>query len=333
MRAQRIKMGRREVSKFFAIGALLTPNVTRAQSSMKKVRVGAVSLPRSSSPHWQAFEQRMAELGYHDGENILFEFVEGFGGVDNFKPLYQELVARNVDMLVVVGTEAALKAALEVVSNSMPVVIGAIDFDPVARGYVPALARPAGNITGVYFQQIELTTKRLQIFRDAFPQMRAATVFWTSPSAQQWKVAEEFGASLGLPLVGMELGGKRPDYDKALSEAPPEYRQYLFVVSSGVFFNDRLALAEFALRNRTASMFAGREWVDAGGLISYGPDLASMFRRIAEYVDRIARGAIPSALPLEQPTKFELVVNLKTAKALGVEVRQSIFARANDVLE
>jgi putative ABC transport system substrate-binding protein len=235
-------------------------------------------------------------------------------------------------MLVVVGTEAGLKAALEV-SNSIPVVVGAIDFDPVARGYVPALARPAGNITGVYFQQIELTIKRLQIFKDAFPQMRAATVFWTSPSTQQWKVAEEFGASIGLPLVGVELRGLPLDYDKALNEAPPEHRQYLFVVSSGVFFNDRLTLAEFALRSRTASMFAGREWVDAGGLISYGPDLAAMFRRIAEYVDRIARGAAPSALPLEQPTKFELVVNLKTAKALGIEIQQSIFARANDVLE
>jgi putative tryptophan/tyrosine transport system substrate-binding protein len=323
-------MRRREVTSLLAATAVAAPFATRAQHHEKMLRVGAVGLPRPS-PHWQAFERRMAELGYQEGKNFTFELVAN-RGIENFTPEYQELAARKVDVFVVVGNEFSLRAAAAV-SNTIPIVIGAIDYDPVALGYVTSLARPTGNITGVFFRQIELTTKRLQLFKNAFPDMRAATVFWVRPSADQWKAAQDAAASLGLDLAGIELREQPYDYDRALAQAPPEYRNNLFVVSSGPFFTDRARLAEFALRNRAVSMFAGREWVDAGGLMSFGPSLTAMFQRMAEYVDRIARGATPAELPIEQPSTLEFVINLKTAKALGIMMSPLMLARADEVID
>lgn len=274
----------------------------------------------------------MAERQYIEGDNFVFEFIEGTGGHHDFKSAYRDLVSRNVDILLVLGTERALRAAREA-STTIPTVIGAIDYDPVTHGYVKDLARPTGNITGVYFQQIELTAKRLQIFKDAFPSMRSVTVFWGTPSADQWKAAQDAASRLGVELVGVRFQNRPYDYDRAFTAIAPEHRQHLLVVSMGDFFVDRARLAQFALTTCTRSMFAGREWVDAGGLLSYGPNLSGMVQRLAEYVDRIARGAKPSELPIEQPAAFELVVNLRTAKALGVALPASIFARANEVLE
>lgn len=274
----------------------------------------------------------MTERGYIEGDNFAFDLVEVTGGQSDFRSAYRDLAARKVDLFLVVGTERALSAAREA-SNTIPTVIGAIDYDPMTHGYVTDLARPSGNITGVYFQQIELTAKRLQILKDAFPQMRSVTVFWGAPSADQWKAAQDVAPRLGLELVGVPFQDRPYDYDSAFAAIAPEHREHLLVVSMGDFFNDRARLAQFALAQCARSMFAGREWVSAGGLLSYGPNLASMVQRLAEYVDRIARGALPSELPIEQPAAFELVLNLKTARELGVALPVSIFARANEVLE
>ena len=209
----------------------------------------------------------------------------------------------------------------------------AIDFDPFARGYVTSLARPSSNITGVFFQQIELAAKRIELVKETFPDLPGATMFWDGPSADQWQGAQNAAATLGLRLSGVELREPPYDYEQALREAPPDHRGMLIVATSVFFFRDRERIADFAFRHRIASMFVFREWVEAGGLLSYGPSLTAQFVRVAEFVDRIARGAKPADLPIEQPTKFELVVNLKTARAIGIELPTAILLRADEVIE
>ena len=163
--------------------------------------------------------------------------------------------------------------------------------------------------------------------------MPGATMFWDRPSADQWQAAQKAAATLGLPLSGIELREPPYDYERALREAPPDHRGIVIVATSVFFFRDRERIADFALRHRIASMFVFREWVQAGGLLSYGPSISAQFVRVAEFVDRIARGAKPADLPIEQPTKFELVVNLKTARAIGIELSTATLLRADEVIE
>jgi putative ABC transport system substrate-binding protein len=158
-------------------------------------------------------------------------------------------------------------------------------------------------------------------------------MFWDSSSADQWLVTNVTASSLGLLVVGIELREQPYDYERALAQAPIDYRSALIMTISSVLYRDRQRLADFALRHGMASIFALREWVDAGGLLSYGASFAAIFRRVAEYVDKIAKGAKVADLPIEQPTKFELVVNLRTAKALGITIPPSIMVRADEVIE
>jgi putative ABC transport system substrate-binding protein len=161
----------------------------------------------------------------------------------------------------------------------------------------------------------------------------AASMFWDRLSADQWQAAQNAATTLGLRLFGIELRTPPYDYERALHEAPPDYRGMLIVATSPFFFRDRARIADIAFRQRIASIFVFREWVEAGGLLSYGPSIAAQFVRVAEFVDRIARGAKPADLPIEQPTKFELVVNLKTAKAIGIKLSTAILLRADEVIE
>jgi putative tryptophan/tyrosine transport system substrate-binding protein len=310
-------------------GAAVWPLAARAQSA-GMLRVGMVAAqPRSSAPY-AAFLERLAELGYQQGKNLAFEFIQATTA-DDYARGNRELAKRGVDVLMAAGPEVALKAALEV-TDTLPIVMLAIDYDPLALGYVTSLARPARNITGIFLQQIELTTKRLQVVKDMFPDLRAATVFWDWISADQFRAMQSAAPPLGVQLWS-ELHEQPYDYEKALAQAPSDYRSWLFVMTSPFVFRDRARLAEFALRHRAASVFAFREWVDVGGLLSYGPSINGMYRRAADYVDRIARGAKPSDLPIEQPTKFEFVLNLKTAKAIGLTTPTSLLLRADEVIE
>jgi putative ABC transport system substrate-binding protein len=307
------------------------PLIARAQPVGGMLHVGTVSINPRSSPFYVAFEHRLAELGYQEGKNFTFEFIQ-IPNPDRYESGFRELVTRKVDILFTGGTELALKSALSV-TTTLPIVIFATDYDPFARGYLKSLARPNNNVTGLFLQQIELTVKRLQLVKEAFLDMQAATVFWDRISADQWSAARDVSGKLGLRLAGVELREQPYDYDQALVQAPPQYRKNLFVLASPFFFRDRARLAEWALRNHLLSVFVFREWVDAGGLLSYGPSFIGMYRRVAEIVDRIGRGAKASDLPVEQPTKYELVVNLRTAKALGLEIPPSLLARADEVVE
>jgi putative tryptophan/tyrosine transport system substrate-binding protein len=311
--------------------AFALPRAGSAQQPVKMLRVGTVSGQPRSTTFWLAFEQRMAELGYEEGKNFAFDHRQA-QSLEEFETGYRDLAARNSDIIVASGSEVSLRSALASTST-IPIVMIAIDYDPLGRGYVTSLGRPTGRVTGLFFQQIELTVKRVQLFKNAYPDMQAATVFWDSISVDQWEAARNAGATLGLRLTGIELRDQPYDYDRALLQAAPEYRRAVFVLASPFLFRDRIRLGDFALRNRVLSMFVFREWVEAGGLFSYGPSITGMYRRAAEYVDRIARGAQPADLPIEQSAKFELVINLKTAKALGIDVPPILLARADDVIE
>ena len=323
---------RREFVTLLGGAAIAWPLAARTQQAGKVLRVGLVSgQPRSATPHILAFEQRLAEIGYQEGKNFIFDFVQA-ASLEAFEAGYRELAAHKVDIIVAAGNEIALKSALAA-ADGLPIVMIAIDYDPLARGHVSSLARPSGNVTGVFLRQIELVVKRLQVVKDGFPDMQTATVFWDRISADQWEAARDASGTLGLRLAGIELQEQPYHYERAFAEAPPDYRKHLFVMISPFFFRDRARLADFALRNRIVSTFAFREFVEAGGVLSYGPSITGMFRRAAEYVDRIARGAKPAELPIEQPTKFEFIVNLKTAKAIGADIPTSILLRADEVIE
>jgi putative ABC transport system substrate-binding protein len=297
------------------------------------LRVGMVGAQPKSATIYQAFLQRLAELGYEQGKNLVFEFIQVTNtNIEDYARGNRELVNRGVDILIAIGTETALKTALAA-TDRLPIVMLAIDYDPIALGYVTSLARPTGSVTGIFFQQLELTTKRLQIVKDVFPELRAATAFWDRISADQFQATQGTAKELGIQLFGSELREQPYDYNKALAQAPAEYHGWLFVMMSPLFFRDRARLADFALRQRMPSVFGSRELVDAGGLLSYGPSLTGMFRRAAEYVGRIARGAKPADLPIEQPTTFEFVLNLKTARSIGVPTPTALLLRADEVIE
>jgi len=329
-------MRRREFITLIGGAASAWPLAARAQQATQMLRLGTVSNNPRSSPFFVAFQQRLAELGYEEGKNFAFEFVQipsmQTPSIEVYEAGVQNLIARKVHILFAGGAEFGLKSALNV-TTTLPIVIVATDYDPLARGYVTSLARPSGNVTGVFLQQIELTLKRLQVMKDAFPDMQAATVFWDRLSADQWFAAREAGPKLGLELAGVELRELPYDYDQALVQAGLDFRKMLFVLASPIFYRDRARLADFALRNRTISVFVLREWVDAGGLLSYGPSLERMYRRAADYVDRIAKGAKPADLPIEQPTKFDFVINPKTAHAIGVDLPTSLLLHADEVIE
>jgi putative tryptophan/tyrosine transport system substrate-binding protein len=325
-------MKRREFITLLGGTAATWPLAARAQQSAKKMlRVGTVSGTQQSSPQWAAFLARMAELGYQEGKTFVFDFVPA-ASEEEYETGYRTLAAREPDIIIATGLEIALKSAMAA-TRTLPIVMIAIDYDPFARGYVTSLARPSGNVTGVFFQQIELAAKRIQLVKDAFPNMSAATMFWDRASADQWQASQNVAPRLGLRLFGIELREPPYDYERAFGEAPADHRGMVIVATSAFFFRDRERIADFAFRHRIASMFVFREWVEAGGLLSYGPSITAQFVRVAEFVDRIARGAKPADLPIEQPTKFELVVNLKTARAIGIELPTAILLRADEVIE
>jgi putative ABC transport system substrate-binding protein len=326
-------MRRREFLNVLGGAVTAWPAMVRAQQLKRPLRIGVVSAvnPRTSS-FWRAFDERMRELGYIEGDNLSFDFVNLNNQLIRYDDESKALVSRGVDVIIAPGLEVSLKSAMTA-TKTVPIVMAAVDYDPFERGYVASLSRPGGNVTGVFFQQIELTVKRLQLFKDAFPDLKTATVFWDQGSASQWRAAQDAQVALGLSLAGVELGAGPRDYEQALINAPSDHRHAFIPMMSPAMFPDLRRLADLGLHHRIISIYGLRGFADAGGLMSYGVSIDGMFRRAADYVDRIVKGTSPAALPIEQPTKFELVVNLRTAKAIGVSLPQSILLRADEVIE
>jgi putative ABC transport system substrate-binding protein len=325
-------MRRRKFVSLLGSASAVRPLVANGQQT-RLLRIGIVSPgPPRTGPPFEWIEGRLHELGYLDGKNLFVDFVNLANRMDDYPKAMTDLVARKADVLLALGPELAIKAAAAATTTT-PIVMLAIDYDPLALGYVHSLARPGGNITGIFLQQIELAEKRTELVKQIFPDLKAATVFWDGPSAPQWLAIQKLAPSLGLDIAGVELAEPPYDYEHALASVQADHRQFLIVANSPVFFFDRHRLSAFTIDRRLPAIFAWREWVDSGGLISYGPSFAGVSRRTADYIDRIARGAKAGDLPVEQPTKFELVVNLKSAKVLGLTLPQTLLARADDVIE
>ena len=314
-----------------ALGVLAAPLAVKAQPAGKVSRIGILSTanPRSTSL-WQAFEQRLRELGYIEGQNIAFEFRNAEGKVDRLPGVAAELVRLNVDVIVT-ATDLATRAVKEA-TTKIPMLMVGINYDPIALGYIASLARPGGNITGLFFQHLELTPKRLELFKQMLPGVSRVAILADPESADQLEELKAANRSLDLKLQVLDLRNPPYDIESAFRVVMRPRPQALFVLESASIFRARTHIPQLASTNRLPTSFAFREYVEAGGLMAYGANLADMFRRAAEYADRILRGAKPGDLPVEQPTKFELIINLKTAKALGLTIPQSLLLRADEVI-
>lgn len=292
---------------------------------------GVVTIQPRTSPPYAAFSQRLRELGYIEGQNLSLEFVNPAQQTGGHAGAIQELIRRKVDIVLAIyqPTMAAVVAS----GPSVPVVMIAVDYDPVALGYVKGLARPGGNVTGLYLQQLDLAKKRVELLTQALPNIHAATVFWDAASEDQKKATSSAAPEFRLQLADVELRDQPYNYETALTQTPVDFRSVIIFPTSPVFFRDRQRIAEFAIQHKIATVFGFREWVDAGGLFSYGVNFPAMYKRAAEFVDKVLKGAKPADLPVEQPTKFELILNLRTAKAIGVTIQSAILVRADDVIE
>jgi putative ABC transport system substrate-binding protein len=316
-------------------GLLAAPLAAGAQPSGKVARLGMLGMLSSaglrSVPSAQALIRKMSELGWIDGQNLTIDSRGADGEVERLSGLAADLATR-VDVIVAWGNEVTLRAAKQATS-AIPIVTIAIDFDPLAYGYVTSLARPGGNITGVFLRQPELTSKRLELIRETFPNASRVAIFWDALSTDQLKAASQAASSLRIELRPIELQDPAYNVDGALREATRQRVNAVLVLASTFVYRDRARIAQLALEHRLPTMSAYREYTEAGGLMTYGADLPAMSARAAEYVDKLLRGSKPGDLPLEQPTKFELVVNLKTAKALGLTIPPSLLQRADQVIE
>jgi len=314
-------------------GVVGPPLTTAAQQAARVFRIGAVSAgaPRSS-PHWVAFAQRLAELGYVEGKNVVTEFRTADGHPERFPALMKDLMRLNVDVILPVGPEGSLRAAQQA-TTTIPIVVVAIDYDPIARGYVGGLSHPGGNTTGLFLRQPELTPKRLELLAEVAPKVRRIVAFWDPFSSDQLKEAEAAARSAGLQMQSIEFRDPPYSFEGPMRAAMRQQVGALLGLASPIFFRQRTEMAQVAIKHRLPSITPFREAAEAGLLMAYGASLPDMLRRAAELIDRVLKGARPADLPMEQPTKFELVINLKTAKALGLTIPPSLLARADQVID
>jgi putative ABC transport system substrate-binding protein len=320
-----------------SFGLLAAPLAAEAQqtgkSPSKAFRIAMVSTGQARSASFLvAFEQRLRELGYVEGQNLVIEFRTAEGKTERFPGIMAELVRLNPDLIVAGGPEAMLRAARQATAT-IPVVFVAIDFDPVARGYMASLARPGGNITGVVVRQLELAAKRLELLKEALPRVTRIAVLWDSFSADQANETENAGRSLRLQLQLVELQNPPYDFASAFKAAESGRAEAVLSSASPVLWRERARIAEQAAKYRLPVVGPFREFAEAGALFTYGVNLSEMYRHAALHVDKILRGAKPTDLPIEQPTRFEMVVNLRTAKILGLTIPPSVLVRADEVIE
>jgi putative ABC transport system substrate-binding protein len=326
-------MPRRAFMAVFTGGLLAAPLAAEAQTPRRVATVGILSTvnPRTTAFN-EAMVQRLRELGHVEGQNLVIEFRNAGGDVTRLPALAAELVRLNVDVIVASGPEVTLQAARQATATG-PIVIAAVDFDPIARGYIASLAKPGGNITGVVLRQIELTSKRMQFLKEALPNVTRVAVFWDAISADQWREAEKTALGMGLRLQGVELRNPPYDLTGAFRTAARGRAEAVLLLMSPIFFPQRAQVAELGFKTQLPTICGLSQYAHAGALMSYGANLDDMFRQVALYVDKILKGAKPADLPVEQPTKFELLINLKTAKAVGVAVPPSLLVRADQVIE
>jgi len=314
-------------------GALLAaPLISAAQPAAKVYRVGLL-LPFDPrrEPAWQAFEQALRDLGYVEGRNLSVEYGLGYQTDRTASGIARTLVRQNVDLIVTDGASGA-RAAKDA-TTTMPIVVLSM-FDAVESGLVASLARPGGNITGISIPYQELATKRLELLRAAIPRLARVGFLATGShggEADTVRAMTSAARSLGLKLEHYEYHGPR-DVDRAFADMKTARVEALAVSEAGELLLENRRIAALATIHRLPAIGA-RRLAELGGLMAYGADLVDIYRRAATYVDKILRGAKPADLPVEQPTKFELVMNLKTAKALGLTIPPSLLLRADEVIQ
>jgi putative ABC transport system substrate-binding protein len=327
-------MDRRMFIGTLAGGLLAASPAAKGQQAARISRIGYLGTNRT--PHFQeAFRQGLRDLGHVEGRSLVIEDRNAEGKPERLPALAAELVALKVDVIVAAGTPAAL--ATKQATRTLPIVFTNVA-DAVTSRLVTSLAQPGGNVTGLSVLAPELVGKCLEHLKQAIPAVSRVAVLW-QPGAlgerterDMLKEADVAAQALGVRLQFVEA--RRPaDLDRAFSEMTMARANALTVLTSSVLFGERRRLVNLAKKNRLPTVYPWREAVDAGGLMAYGPDLADLFRRVAIYVDKILKGTRPGDLPVQQPTKFELVINLKTAKALGLTIPPSMLARADQVIE
>ena len=295
------------------------------------LRVGYVGMQPADAPIYDAFRERMAELGYHAGANFAFEYLRA-PNVEAYPETYDALVAMKPDILLTAGSEPALRAA-QAAAGGLPIVLLAIDFDPLARGYVPSLAHPGGNITGIFVPQLELAKKRIELARELLPRATHVGILWDASSRDQATAAGEAARALGLEPRLIEVTDQPPDYAAAFARMNDAPGEPVVVPASAVFLRDRAEIEKVARERSTPMIAAFQENAMSGALMSYGIDLADLFRDIADVVDHVAKGRKPADLPIAPPAHFHLALNIKAAAALGVTVPQTLLAIADEVME
>jgi putative ABC transport system substrate-binding protein len=317
-------------------GLFAAPLPVRAGKIYRIGILGNVSLTDPGGARlWEAFTQGLRDLGYVEGRNLVIEYRSAEGKPDRLPALAAELVALEVDVIVAPSTPAALAA--KQATRTLPIVfVGA--GDPVTSGLVTSLARPGGNVTGLSVLSTELVGKWLELLQQAVPGVRRVAALWQPGAMDErtekdmFKGAEVTARALGVRLQFVEARGPA-DFERAFSDMTRARAGALTVRPAPMFVGERRRLVDLAAKNRLPAVYPWREFVDADGLMAYGPNLADLYRRAAPYVDKILKGAKPGDLPVEQPTKFELVINLKTAKAFGLTIPPSLLQRADQVIE
>jgi putative tryptophan/tyrosine transport system substrate-binding protein len=325
-------MNRRDtVFALLALGA--APLAVKAQQAGKVYKIGVLSAGGVPLPERTAvFVQALRELGWVEGKNIVFESRYAEDRLDRLPELAAELVSLNVDVITTLGTLAPLAA--KQATTTIPIIMGAAG-DPLGSGLIASLARPGGNVTGLSMMVPELGGKRLQMLKEMLPAVSRVAILWNAANPYPgvvYKETERAARRLGIQLQSLEV--RNPgDFRSAFDAAVRQHAGALLAVEDPLTIGQRTQIVDFAAKNRLPAMYGLREFVEVGGLMSYGVHFADLWRRSAGYVDKILKGAKPSALPVEQPTKFELVANLRAAKALGVTIPQSLLLQADEVIQ
>jgi putative tryptophan/tyrosine transport system substrate-binding protein len=316
----------------------MSGEVAQAQQSGTLPRIGYITgVDRSDSGGYiEAFRRGLGELGYIEGKNILIEYGSLDGKLDRIPSVVAELVQVKVDVLVL-GNFRAIRAAKQA-TKTIPIVMVTTQ-DPVATGIIESLARPGANITGLTRLTRDLSGKRLEMLKEVLPTLSRIAILWnaredaeTSGSAIALKEYEAAAPALKLQLESLDVRGANPDFEGAFQAAAKARARALVTIHNALILRYPKQIADLAIKTRLPSIFEGNEYVEAGGLMSYSADSAERYRRAAVYVDRILKGAKPADLPVEQPTRFELVVNLKTAKQIGLTIPPTVLSRADKVI-
>jgi ABC-type uncharacterized transport system substrate-binding protein len=321
-------------SIFSVVVLLAVAVIAEAQQQAKVAKIGILEVRSPSDPARgaESFRREISALGYVEGKNIAFEHRFADNKRDRLPALAEELVRLKVDVLVVFDNSAALAAKNS--TRTLPIVFAAGVSDPVGAGLVDSLARPGGNITGLTNIAAVLAGKRLELLKETVPKLSRVAVLWNPQGANvpQWKESQLAARELSLQLHSMEVSGASK-FESAFKEAANEHTAALSVTQNSLFVSNQKQIADLAAKHRLPAIYPRVDYVVSGGLMSYGADESQFYRRLAIFVDKILKGTKPADIPVEQPTKFELIINLKAAKQIGLTIPPNVLARADRVIK